>query len=109
MPRTRYAASTAVGKAMSCHQTMNYHFFCLLIGRTGTTYTFYEIEKQKETIKETTKTKKDKSKEKNNKMKANVPTLGKERAGKKGKYIENTTACKHSKRQRTKEIKPKGK
>ena len=35
----------------------------IILGTTGTTYTFYEIETRKETINEKTKTKEDKSKE----------------------------------------------
>ena len=37
--RTRYAVST-VGNAMQCH--------VIILNRTGTSYTFYEIEKTKE-------------------------------------------------------------
>ena len=40
----------------------------IILDTTGTTYIFYEIEKQKETIKEN-KNKEDKSKEKNKKGK----------------------------------------
>ena len=62
LPRTRYAISTAVGNAIPCHHTIN------SLDTTGTTYTFYEMEKRKETIKEKTKTNKTNRKMKTNKL-----------------------------------------
>ena len=58
LPRTRYAVSTAVGNAMACH-----HIPGILLRYTiRTTYTFYELEKGKKTIKDETK-KEDESRE----------------------------------------------
>ena len=47
---------------------MKYHVN--ILDTTGTTYTFYKIEKRKKTIKGKTKTKKTNRKRKRNKMKA---------------------------------------
>ena len=81
-------------KPMPCHHAI------IVMDTTGTTYTLYEIEKQKETIKEKTKTKnpnrirKRKTNKSQNQKKQSVvpppaqakwPTLRRGRAGKKKK------------------------
>ena len=103
IPGTWYACSkhSSVGNAMSsCHHViMSSCHHVIILDTTGTTYTFYGIEKRKETIKEKAKTKKTNQRRKRKKVKAKTkrnnlscpppqarwPTLEKERAGEKRK------------------------